>query len=55
MFIDKQQLPVLLAGISGYVLGELGQVKAGDTTVAGVTPSAGVAEMRPPALEGTNL
>ena len=24
--IDKQQLPVLLAGISGYVLGQLGKV-----------------------------
>jgi len=46
--IDKQQLPVLLAGISGYVLGQLGQVKTGDTTVAGSTPSAGAAEMRPP-------
>ena len=23
--IDKQQLPVLLAGISGYVLGQLGK------------------------------
>jgi hypothetical protein len=36
--IDKQQLPVLLAGISGYVLGQLGQVKAGnDTNGAGST------------------
>jgi hypothetical protein len=52
--IDKQQLPVLLAGISGYVLGQLGQVKAGgDTNVAGSTPSAGAGEMRHP-LEGTS-
>jgi hypothetical protein len=27
-FIDRQQLPVLLAGISGYVLGQLGRVGA---------------------------
>ena len=52
--IDKQQLPVLLAGISGYVLGQLGQVKAGnDTNVAGSTRSAEAGEMRHP-LEGTN-
>jgi hypothetical protein len=52
--IDKQQLPVLLAGISGYVLGQLGQVKPGDNTnVSGSAPSAGAAQMRHP-LEGTN-
>ena len=31
--IDKQQLPVLLAGISGYVLGQLGKVGADQTAV----------------------
>ena len=51
--IDKQQLPVLLAGISGYVLGQLGQVKAGnDTNCGGSTRSAGASEMRHPS-EGT--
>jgi hypothetical protein len=43
-----------LAGISGYVLGQLGQVKTGDDTkVAGSSSSAAAGEMRH-ALEGAD-
>lgn len=37
-FIEKDQLPVLLAGISGYVLGQLGRVGGAPTTARAPSP-----------------